>query len=110
MKPRCIKSLRRFYERLQHSFIPITIKSNQRPHPLTSNAALSGSQQDGANDFWKWFYQGTFGGDFGAGDGWNKGSDINVRIAANPVPEPATMLLLGAGLLGLVGLRKRLMK
>lgn len=30
------------------------------------------------------------------------------QITADPVPEPSTMLLLGAGLLGLIGLRRKL--
>jgi hypothetical protein len=94
------------------------------PNPLflhASNKDLSGSTQDGADDLFKWFWSADdalslyYGGTQDSnrnnpgGSGWDKSSDINVRITANPVPEPGTIALLGIGLagLGFYGYRRR---
>ena len=49
---------------------------------------------------------GSSGQDFGPAGG-SSGSDFGNQNAPTPVPEPATMILLGGGLLGLYSLKKK---
>ena len=86
-----------------------------------SNADLSLSPQDGADDYFQWLHidgistpvieswLSTGGGTTGWGAGWDKNSDANIQVYGTlaPVPEPATMILLSSGLLGLVGIGRR---
>jgi len=78
----------------------------------SSNAVLSGSPQEGSDNIFLWLkFQGglptvvtTWDSN---GDGWDKSSDGNVQIYGSPTPLPAALWLLGSGLVGLFGIRRR---
>lgn len=90
------------------------------PYLHASNSALSGSTQEGADGFTQWLdketkssilsWASTGGGTSGWGGGWDKDSDANIQVYGSAVPEPSTMLLLGVGMVGLVGTRRKLKK
>jgi len=82
-----------------------------------SNAALSGSLQSGSDDHMLYAnVDGATVTDIGAwssgdaGWGWDKGSDANIQVYGTAVPEPATMLLLFFGLIGLAGTGRKFRK
>jgi hypothetical protein len=52
-----------------------------------------------------WHSAGQIETNYGNGISW-----ISMSVAESPVPEPATMLLVGSGLIGLAGLRRKLRK
>ena len=102
-------------------------RSNGYVNPFlhASNAALSGSTQQGSDDYFQWLHvysgsltieswlSGDGGGTAGWGPGWDKNSDGNVQVYGASVPEPSTVSLLGLGiglaLLSGVGMRRKKM-
>lgn len=73
-----------------------------------TNEALAGSPQDGADNLFRVFYADALLGDAtfettwdSKGGGWDKSSDVNIRVSATAVPEPASLLLMAGGLMGL---------
>jgi hypothetical protein len=84
------------------------------PFVHASNAALSGSPQDGANDtmLWAQVLNGTVdylntGTWSSQGFGWDKASDVNVQVFGNAVPEPGSLALAGLALFGVAAARRR---
>jgi hypothetical protein len=79
-----------------------------------SNAALSGTPQDGSDDRYRWFAGNALDSSISAGgfidsdgNGWDKSSDINIQVRATQVPEPSILGLMGLGLLGLLLAHRR---
>ncbi len=82
------------------------------PFMHASNAALSGSPQDGSDDM---MLSALLTGDSlseiaswtSAGNGWDKASDFNVQVFGDAVPEPASLALVGLGLACAAGVARR---
>lgn len=82
------------------------------PFMHASNAALSGSPQDGSND--QMLSARLTGGSFGPvstwtslNNGWDKASDFNVQVEGQALPEPGSLALVGIAAFGLAASRRR---
>jgi hypothetical protein len=87
---------------------------NDYAYSHASNAALSVSPQDQADGLFSRFVLDSpttahflEALDSNGNELWNKSTDINVQVFGEQVPEPATMLLLGLGMVGLAGARRK---
>ncbi|QYU66792.1 hypothetical protein J4558_17730 [Leptolyngbya sp. 15MV] len=94
----------------QVQFFPFgaTIDPSRAWFNHASNAALSGTAQQGADNLFRFLDLSDFtntGTVDSFGNGWDKSSDINVQVFATAVPTPGTAAVLALG--GLLAARRR---
>lgn len=94
------------------------ISHTQNINYMSPNSMMYNLFLIGQGDWNMWFIPGSWGycdefddhlalDVYGGGDTSNSFDNLSYKLSRTPVPEPATMFLLGFGILGLIGSRKK---